>query len=418
MDMEVAVELLEALVDKGLGEIGRYLREKTKKDIFMIDHHFMKHYPKKMLLNDKSVWRFLESMPGIQESQYYYCKNSRRLVYAVEQGEARLWILLKEVQSREIVQLTEVVGNARLSLKNYLKNEISLAWKLQEEKHKFIEDLFMNKGHNMRFFREKMGLQLDMDNSYAVMIVVFANGFSNSGVLKQLSREFAQEDGISPIEPVFWKEMHIIILADASEKQEGRDACLHNEKRIGRWKKFMEKKLATQAIIGIGSSYCLPDLYKSFDEAHIALTFCLQDGKNSMVQYFSQMGIFTELFLHERSRICKFCRHTLDKLLEYDHDCDADLQETLRALLACNFNWKATAERLFVHVNTLRYRYDKIEQLLNVDLSSPDVRFNLYAAIRVGDVLKKLDLMQPAYIGNISLQKTNKCSKKQSKTIF
>ena len=136
MDMEVAVELLEALVDKGLGEIGRYLREKTKKDIFMIDHHFMKHYPKKMLLNDKSVWRFLESMPGIQESQYYYCKNSRRLVYAVEQGEARLWILLKEVQSREIVQLTEVIGNARLSLKNYLKNEISLAWKLQEEKHK------------------------------------------------------------------------------------------------------------------------------------------------------------------------------------------------------------------------------------------------------------------------------------------
>ena len=89
--------------------------------------------------------------------------------------------VLKVCQQKLDCQLlTSFFLKSNHQLKNYLKNEISLAWKLQEEKHKFIEDLFMNKGHNMRFFREKMGLQLDMDNSYAVMIVVFANGFSNS----------------------------------------------------------------------------------------------------------------------------------------------------------------------------------------------------------------------------------------------
>ncbi len=100
-------------------------------------------------------------------------------------------------------------------------------------------------------------------------------------------------------------------------------------------------------------------------------------------------------------------------MLEYDHDCNADLQITLRTLLDDNFNYKATAEKLFIHVNTVRYRAEKIAQLLNIDLNDPDTRFNLYAALRVGDVRKALDLLQPGYIGTIHSPHA-----KSSKTVF
>ena len=58
-------------------------------------------------------------------------------------------------------------------------------------------------------------------------------------------------------------------------------------------------------------------------------------------------------------------------------------------------------------MNTVRYRCEKIAQLLEIDLNHPDTRFNLYAAIRGGDVLKALNLLQPGYVGNLSSHKSN-----------
>ena len=129
------------------------------------------------------------------------------------------------------------------------------------------------------------------------------------------------------------------------------------------------------------------------------------------------MGIFCELFRCPPARIHTFCRQTLDKLLEYDHDYDADLQITLRTLLDDNFNYKATAEKLFLHVNTVRYRAEKISQLLGIDLNDPDTRFNLYAALRIGDVRKALGLLQPGYVGSIKHARDAK-HEKGSKTVF
>lgn len=417
MSTDTAVGLLEQLIGKGIGEVGKYIRENVKREVIIVDDRLFKHYPRKMPLADKAIGHFLEEMPEIKEDQYYYCKNSQRLVFVVGNKGNKIWILLKDIQTDQIVSIIDIIANTRLALKNYLRSELRIEQQLQEEKRKFIEDLFVNKGNHIRFFREKMGIQLDMEHFYAVMVVGFENKFANVAVLKNLSREFAALTGVSPIEPIFWKNMHVVILADVQQPSSEKENPWPDEKRLENWKDFVEKKLETKTAIGIGNSYLLPDLYKSFNEAHIALTFLLLEKKN-VIQHFNNMGIFTELFVHNRRNICNFCRNTLDKILEYDHDCDSELQETIRALLACNFNWKATAEKLFVHVNTLRYRYDKIEQLLNMDLADPDVRFNLYAAIRVGDVLKKLDLMQPAYIGNINAHKANKTGKKQSRTIF
>ncbi|WP_198142797.1 helix-turn-helix domain-containing protein [Syntrophomonas zehnderi] len=43
---------------------------------------------------------------------------------------------------------------------------------------------------------------------------------------------------------------------------------------------------------------------------------------------------------------------------------------------------------LFIHINTLYYRINKIEHLLELDLSRMDTRVNLYTAIKIWDMLK------------------------------
>ena len=181
-------------------------------------------------------------------------------------------------------------------------------------------------------------------------------------------------------------------------------------------KSFTEQYHA-EISIGVGGIYPVPELHRSYNEARIAVKFHTIKGRRGFVQRFADLGIFRELFRHDTERITAFCRLTLEKLLEYDHDNDADLRTTLTTLLDAGMNFKLAAERLYVHVNTVRYRCEKIEQILGVDLSNSDNAFNFYAALRVGDVLRALDLLQPGYVGELSGSGKG-VSHKKSRTVF
>jgi purine catabolism regulator len=74
-------------------------------------------------------------------------------------------------------------------------------------------------------------------------------------------------------------------------------------------------------------------------------------------------------------------------------DCPAvknreELITTLKVFLECQGNSVETAEKLFIHRNTLRYRLQRIEQILGLDLSRPDERFTLWLAVNVRALLK------------------------------
>lgn len=65
-----------------------------------------------------------------------------------------------------------------------------------------------------------------------------------------------------------------------------------------------------------------------------------------------------------------------------------ELITTLKVFLECQGNTVETAEKLFIHRNTLRYRLQRIEQILGIDLSQPNERFSLWLAVKVRALLK------------------------------
>ena len=69
-------------------------------------------------------------------------------------------------------------------------------------------------------------------------------------------------------------------------------------------------------------------------------------------------------------------------LEEYDAANGGHLVETLRVFLDTACSWTRSAEQLFVHVNTLRYRIAQVEQLTGRSLSSMGDRVDLYLALR------------------------------------
>jgi len=81
-----------------------------------------------------------------------------------------------------------------------------------------------------------------------------------------------------------------------------------------------------------------------------------------------------------------FARRTLEPVLEHDRRSGGELLATLRAYLAEGGNRRRTASALFVHVNTVVYRLERIERALGRRLDDPDVRFDLMLATRILDI--------------------------------
>jgi hypothetical protein len=75
----------------------------------------------------------------------------------------------------------------------------------------------------------------------------------------------------------------------------------------------------------------------------------------------------------------------LDPLLAYDRDHGTELVATLEAFLACSGSWSKAAEAMFIHVNSLRYRIRRIEELTGRDPRSLAGQAALLLALRMPD---------------------------------
>ncbi|MFD5564278.1 PucR family transcriptional regulator [Kitasatospora griseola] len=79
-----------------------------------------------------------------------------------------------------------------------------------------------------------------------------------------------------------------------------------------------------------------------------------------------------------------FRSRLLDPVTAYDREHQADLLHTLAAFLRADGSWTRCAAQLHVHVNTLRYRIGRIEELTGRDLSRLEDRVDFYLALQPG----------------------------------
>ena len=72
----------------------------------------------------------------------------------------------------------------------------------------------------------------------------------------------------------------------------------------------------------------------------------------------------------------------LAPLLDYDREHGTELVRTLRVFLDCSGSWTKAAGAMFVHVNSLRYRMRRVEELTGLDLGSLADQAALLFALR------------------------------------
>jgi purine catabolism regulator len=103
--------------------------------------------------------------------------------------------------------------------------------------------------------------------------------------------------------------------------------------------------------------------------------------------HYNELGIYLLLYrLQGTEEMEEFKRLYLHPLLELDQRQQGVLLHTLRTYFECNCNAKETAERMFLHYNTINYRLDRIKNVLNLRLDDPETKLLLQLAIKSNDI--------------------------------
>ncbi|HHW39772.1 MAG TPA: hypothetical protein GXX19_01215 [Syntrophomonadaceae bacterium] len=145
--------------------------------------------------------------------------------------------------------------------------------------------------------------------------------------------------------------------------------------------------------IGIGEWKDLLKVNESYIDAYYALKVALNDPDNDIV-YFNDLGILKFFIKNsgdlDTRHIREIYDRTLKPLADYDTKNKSDLITTLDTYFKSNFCFNKTAQKLFVHINTLRYRLEKIESLTGLSLKKSEDLFNLYLGLKIHFLLKNL----------------------------
>lgn len=78
-----------------------------------------------------------------------------------------------------------------------------------------------------------------------------------------------------------------------------------------------------------------------------------------------------------------FVELVLGRLVEHDARYNSQLVATLSAFLDCGGSWVRTAEQTHLHLNTVRYRIARVEELTQRDLSNTSDRADLFLALQL-----------------------------------
>lgn len=82
-----------------------------------------------------------------------------------------------------------------------------------------------------------------------------------------------------------------------------------------------------------------------------------------------------------------FVRERIGAIAEHDRENGTPYLETLSAYLEEGCRSQACADRLSLHVTTLRYRLARIQELFGIDFETPESRFSVELAIRLHGVI-------------------------------
>lgn len=136
--------------------------------------------------------------------------------------------------------------------------------------------------------------------------------------------------------------------------------------------------------LSIGISMPFSSLEK-LNAAHMQSVFAIEEAGHRDGFFYCREFAFNYLLrILQREELTKNLLHPAVEILSrYDQENGSDLLSTLRVYLQQGMNQIHTANALFIHRNTLKYRLARISELTDIDLSDADEKLYLSLSLRL-----------------------------------
>jgi sugar diacid utilization regulator len=135
------------------------------------------------------------------------------------------------------------------------------------------------------------------------------------------------------------------------------------------------------------------DLARAGNEALLAANVAEGDTtgeEGPRVMAFDDTGAYRLLLSamsEDPAELQRFYAETIEPLVAYDEQYETDLVVTVEAFLDADGNVAGTAQRLFTHRHTIRYRLERVRELSGLDVGSTDGREKLSLGLKAMRVL-------------------------------
>ena len=171
----------------------------------------------------------------------------------------------------------------------------------------------------------------------------------------------------------------VVVMTEAFAWENGRENALRYAQSLQR---IATRAYGTSVSVGMSRPVAqVLDIPRAYDQAITALRVGRRLRGGGVASHFNELGVNRILSLVEdQEELSSFAQEVLGELAG-DSERVSDLRRTLEVLLETNVNVAESARRLHYHYNTLRFRIEKIEQIVGPFRDDAQLRLNVHLAL-------------------------------------
>jgi len=143
--------------------------------------------------------------------------------------------------------------------------------------------------------------------------------------------------------------------------------------------------------VGISDkTQAISELARAAEEARQAARLIQRAGKKGQVVSYKELGIFRLILtLATPEQLTNFVEETLGFSVTKENKKSAVTVKTLQTLVDHNWSLSKAANALGVHINTIRYRIEKLKAETGMDIDNPSTRITIAVALWAKTYLTK-----------------------------
>lgn len=308
--------------------------------------------------------------------------NKRVVVSAVYQNEVYGYIWIQEtaprLKEKEFNYLHAVSSHIAFILN---QQKLAKEGKMEEDHYfyeKVIEDAFQSK-HQLKV--EAASAKVTLPKSFIVTVFKIEEGDEKS--FEEVTNTIRLSvNNMTHSAYIFFNHLEIIVLLASHSTKD--DTLASNAVDLA--KSVQSQYENNSILIGIGNEYTsIYKLRQSYTESlEVIQTAMFFNHEQFMpIEYRNLKTLRYLAIIEQHNKQTNYTNEDIRILLKKDQESQTNYIHTLELYLTNNCRLKPTADELFIHENTLKYRLKKINQLTKIRFDDFNTRCQLYIDLQL-----------------------------------